>query len=237
MNGYVTSSVFEPDGFDAHYTEPLIQTSFWPLGYARATSDPETLPKPDRDHTRPLLLCAQSLFKIHPDMDASFHEILERVPYAQLYFVDLPAGMGPVTERFRARLASAGIDVEDRVQFLPRMPLKDFLGWLRHANVVLDSWYFSGGDSSFSALAAGAPVVTLQGAFYRGRQTAGLLQETGLPETIAETPDRYAEIAERMATDRAYTDDLRRKLEAGCPRVFDRRDGADSLINSIVGIR
>ena len=236
LNGYVTCPGFEPDGFPAQYTEPLIRAAFWPLGYARATSDPEALPKPDRDNTRPVLLCAQSLFKIHPDMDANFHEILERVPSALLYFVDLPTGMRPVTERFRARLASAGIDVDTRVRFLPRMPLADFLGCLRYADVVLDSWYFSGGDSSFSALAAGAPVVTLEGAFYRGRQTSGLLRHARCPETIAETPERYAEIVEKMATDRARADDLRRKLEVAGSHVFDRLDGADTLIDAIIGI-
>jgi protein O-GlcNAc transferase len=213
----------------------VIRAEFWPMGYVREVSDLKSFPLPDRNSTHPVLLCAQSLFKIHPDMDAGFRDILDRIPSAALYFIDLPQGMKPVTERFRARLVSAGIDVDARVRFLPRMPLVEFLGWLRHADVVLDSWYFSGGDSSFSALAAGAPVVTLEGAFYRGRQTAGLLRQARLPETLAETPDRYAEIVEKMATDRTYTDDLRRKLEAGCPRVFNRLDGADALIDDIVG--
>ena len=235
LDGYVICPTFEPEGFEAHYTEPVIRAEFWPMGYVREVSDLKSFPLPDRNSTHPVLLCAQSLFKIHPDMDAGFRDILDRIPSAALYFIDLPQGMKPVTERFRARLASAGIDVDARVRFLPRMPLAEFLGWLRHADVVLDSWYFSGGDSSFSALAAGAPVVTLEWAFYRGRQTAGLLRQARLPETLAETPDRYAEIVEKMATDRTYTDDLRRKLEAGCPRVFNRLDGADALIDDIVG--
>lgn len=236
LDGYVTCPIFEPDTCAAHYTEPLIQAPFWPLGYIAATSDPANLPKPNRDWGRPVLLCAQSLFKIHPDMDASFHEILERVPSAQLYFVDLPSGMKPVTELFRARLRAAGIDVEARVRFLPRMPLAEFLGWLRHADVVLDSWYFSGGDSSLSALAAGAPVATHEGTFYRGRQTSGLLREIGMTETVADTPSRFAQIVERLATDRAYTDDLRRILETKSPQLFGRTDGADHLIDTIIGV-
>lgn len=235
LDGYVTCPIFEPESFEAHYTEPVIRAKFWPMGYVRAVSGPESLPMPDRDSTRKVLLCAQSLFKIHPDMDAGFRDILDRVPSALLYFIDLPPGMKPVTERFRARLASAGIDVAARVRFLPRMPLESFLGWLRHADVVLDSWYFSGGDSSFAALAAGAPVVTLEGAFYRGRQTAGLLRAMGRPDTIAETPMRYAEIVESMVADRAHADALRRHLDARRSQVFDRSDGADPLIDAILG--
>jgi CRISPR-associated protein Csy1 len=236
LSGYVTCPGFEPQGFEAHYTEPLIRAAFWPLDYIRPTSEPAALPSPDRDPNRPTLLCAQSLFKIHPDMDAMFHEILERVPSAVLYFIDLPHGMRPVTERFRSRLVGAGIDVERRIRFLPRMPLAHFLGWLRHADVVLDSRHFSGGDSSLSTLAAGAPVVTSKDAFYRGRQTAGLLRAMGVTETIAATSEGYIQIAERMATDPGYTAHLRQKVEAAAPQIFGRTDGADALIDAIVGV-
>lgn len=237
LDGYVVCPRFEPDGFAAQYTEPLIEAPFWPLGYAAATSDPAALAKPDRDWSRPALICAQSLFKIHPDMDAGFQAILDRVPTAVLHFVDLPDGMRPATERFKSRLRAAGIDLERQVRFLPRMPARRYFGWIRHADAVLDSWHFSGGDSSFAALAAGAPIVTHEGAFYRGRQTAGLLREMGLAETIAATPEAYADIAETLVTDPSYAAELRRQVETRADRIFGRLDGADGLVDAIIAAR
>lgn len=234
LDGYVTSPIFEPEDCAAHYTEPLIHAPFWPLGYVRSGPDPATLPAPDRDLSRPALLCVQSLFKIHPDMDAAFQEILARVPDALLYFVDLPIGLKPLTDRFRRRLATAGIDVDRRVRFLPRMQLPHYLGWLRGADVVLDTWYFSGGDSSLSALAVGAPIVTRQGAFYRGRQTAALLREAGVTETVASTSDAYIDLVASLATDPERAEDVRRRIENGAGRLFGRNDGADDLIDRIV---
>lgn len=234
LDGFVVCPRFEPEEFAAHYSEPVIEAEFWPLGYTATTSDPVSLAKPERDWSRPALICAQSLFKIHPDMDACFREILDRLPSALLYFVDLPEGMRPATERFRSRLRAAGIDLERQVRILPRMPARTYFGWIRHADAVLDSWYFSGGDSSFAALAAGAPVVTHEGAFYRGRQTAGLLREMGLTDTIAATPESYVDIVEKVATDRAYAAHLRRVVESRADRIFGRLDGADALIDAIV---
>lgn len=234
LDGYVACPRFEPADFREHYSEPLINAAFWPLDYVPSTTARASLIKPDRDWSRPALLCAQALFKIHPDMDACLRDILERVPSALLYFIDFPAGMRSATEHFRRRLRAAGIDLEDRVRFLPRMPARNYFGWIRHADVVLDSWYFSGGDSTFAALAAGAPIVTQEGAFYRGRQTSGLLREIGLTETIATTPEAYAGIVERMASDPAYATHLRQQVEARSDRVFGRLDGADALIDAIV---
>lgn len=236
LDGYVTSPMLEPADYAAHYTEPLIEAPFWPLDYGRADPAPSARPVPESDPSKPALICVQSLFKIHPDMDAAFREILARVPGARLHFVGMRAGMQPVTERFRSRLISAGIDVDDRVRFLSRMSLAEYLARLRSADVVLDSWYFSGGDSSLSTLAAGVPIVTLEGAFYRGRQTAALMREIGVPDTIAATGEAYIDLAVSLATDPALAADLRRRVEGGAGRLFGRLDGADTLIDRIVGL-
>lgn len=234
LDGYVACPALEPEGFREHYTEPLIDTPFWPVDYQPATSDPSGLPVPDLDAETPVLLCVQSLFKIHPDMDAAFRRMLDEVPSARLFFVKLPDGMEPLAERFRSRLAAAGIDVPGRVRFLPRMPLREFLGWLRRADAVLDSWHFSGGDSTLSALAAQAPVVTRAGTYYRGNQTAGLLRMLGLDETIAADAEDYVARAIRLATDPDWRMHVRERWAARAPGVFKRSEGVDRLIDRIV---
>ena len=53
----------------------------------------------------PLLLCPQSLFKIHPDNDALFARVLAAAPEARLVVFE---GRHPaLTAKYRARLASA----------------------------------------------------------------------------------------------------------------------------------
>ncbi|WPZ34683.1 tetratricopeptide repeat protein [Thalassobaculum sp. OXR-137] len=236
LDGYVVCPRFEPAGYEQHYSEPTIPAAFWPLDYSASVSDPASIERPDRDWSRPTLICAQAVFKIHPDMDACFREILERIPTALLYFIGLPAGRRPITERFVARLRAGGIDVEGRVRFLPFMSTRAYLGWIHHADAVLDSWHFSGGDSTFAALSAVAPVVTLEGGFYRGRQTAGLLREIGAAETVATSAEGYSAIVERMVADRDYAAHLRADIAAKAPLAFDRMDGADALIDAILGL-
>ena len=234
LDGYVICPDFEPQGYAAHYSEPTIPARFWPIGYEPKISDVSALERPERDWSRPALICAQSLFKIHPDMDAAFHEILERIPDAELTFIGLPKGRQPIADRFTARLRAAGIDVERRVRMLPFLGTRSYLGWIHHADAVLDSWHFSGGDSTFAALSVGAPVVTLEGAFYRGRQTSGLLRQIGVTDTVATTADAYVSTVERMVRDRAYTEHLRTAVSERAPGVFGRTDGVDALIDAIV---
>ena len=51
---------------------------------------------------------------------------------------------------------------------------------------------------------------------------------------MATSPEAYAEIVERMATDRNYSTHLRRGLATAAPRAFNRLDGADALIDAIL---
>ena len=55
----------------------------------------------------------------------------------------------------------------------------------------------------------GVPVVVLEGDHHAARVGVSLLTRLGLPELIAETPDRYVEIALALARDPARLASLR----------------------------
>ena len=65
------------------------------------------------------------------------------------------------------------------------------------ADVLLDTFHFSGGNTSFEAFAVGTPVVTLPSGFLRGRFTAGLYRKMGVADLIAETAESYVDLALR----------------------------------------
>ena len=71
-------------------------------------------------------------------------------------------GRRPVwTEQLKARFARTMPDVADRVRFLPPMPNPRFLQLSAHADVLLDTLHFGGGNTSYEGLACGTPIVTL----------------------------------------------------------------------------
>ncbi|MCC7218213.1 MAG: tetratricopeptide repeat protein [Burkholderiales bacterium] len=223
--GHATVDVFlsvaamEPADGAAHYTERLVTLP----GIGTCYRAPEV--PPDATRARfglpdgaPLLLCPQSLFKIHPDNDALFARVLGAVPGALLVGFE---GRDPqLTAKYRARLAAAGIAPE-RVRLLPQCGHDDYLRVNAVCDVMLDTLHWSGGNTSLDALACGLPLVTLPGRFMRGRQSAGMLGLMQIEECVARDEDDYVRIAAALAKDRARCDEVSRRILAAGARIFD----------------
>lgn len=237
IDHYLTCAAMEPEGAQAHYTERLVPLPGIGTAYARpgpASGKPAKelgLPEGTR------YLCPQSLFKVHPDNDALFARVLAADPAGRLVFFEDQDP--PLTRDFRARLglalATHGIG-EDRVTFLPRAGHADYLRVNALCDVMLDTLHWSGGNTTLDAIAAGLPVVTLPGAFMRGRQSAGMLALAGVPELIAKDAEDYVRLATRLGTDPAWRSATGRKLAEGSARLFDDPAPVEALGRFLEGL-
>ncbi|MCP5366065.1 MAG: tetratricopeptide repeat protein [Hyphomicrobiales bacterium] len=218
----------------ASYTETLARLPVLPVHYARPAP-----PDPARNRAalglpegRRLYVCTQTLFKIHPDFDAAVAAILRRDPDGVAVFI--AGNMPALAERFRDRLARAHPDIVDRLLFLDYLPQADFTALCAAADVLLDTFHFSGGNTSFEAFAAGTPVVTLPSGFLRGRFTAGLYAKMGIADLIAGTPEIYVDLALRAARDRDWNRHLRDRILAAGPHLFEDRAAVASFADFLV---
>ncbi len=232
IDGFLSCAAMEPEGADAHYTEKLIRLPGIGTRFKR-----QTLPAPiereafslPRDVT--LLLCPQSLFKIHPDNDALFARILSANPQAMLV---LFAGRHPaVTDQFMRRLARCfegyGLPIRERTRVLPQLSHDDYLAVNLACDAMLDTMRWSGGQTSVDALDCGLPVVTLPGAMMRGRQSAGMLSLLELHELIASDADDYVRIATRLCQDAAWRTALATSIRERNGTLFDDAAPLDAL--------
>jgi CRISPR-associated protein Csy1 len=171
-----------------------------------------------------LYLVPQSLFKIHPDNDALLAEVMARDANGRLVIFAAP--YDTVTRAFHARLTASlarhGLELDDRVIFLPYMPHAEFLRVNTLCDVMLDTLHWSGGNTSLDALACGLPVVTLPGHLMRGRQSMAMLRLLGVEELIARDVADYVDIAVRVGGDREFRAALSARIKAGLPTLFDR---------------
>ena len=136
----------------------------------------------------------------------------------------------PFRQRIRAGFATRGLDPDYHVRILPRLNHADYLRFNTVVDVMLDTPHWSGGRTSFDALACGLPVVTLPGAFSRGRQTYGMLREIGMDELIASDPEDYVRKAVAIATDRERRDRLAQEIrQRAARRLFDNPAPVRSL--------
>ena len=104
---------------------------------------------------------------------------------------------------------------------MPRQPYHEYLRLVTLSDVILDTPHFNGGATTFDALAMGVPIVTLPGAYMRGRQTYALYKRMGLMDCVACTPQEYVYKAVRLATNHSYRKEIRQKILAGSNLIFE----------------
>jgi predicted O-linked N-acetylglucosamine transferase (SPINDLY family) len=132
-------------------------------------------------------------------------------------------------ETLRARFARVFPESCDRVQFLPRLGLGDFLDLLRVADALLDPMPWGGGNTAYEAFAVGAPIVTLPGAFMRGRVTAAAAAQLGVTGTVVDSIPAYVETAVRLANDPGWRRQLGEAIVAGHDRLYADRAAVAAL--------
>jgi CRISPR-associated protein Csy1 len=225
IDAFVTCGDMEPEDAAAHYTEALRRLP----GIGTSYRMPEVPQRVGRAHfglpdDRALLLCPQSLFKVHPDNDALFAQVLAANPRASLVVFD---GRHPnVTQRFLRRVGAVfdahGVP-RDRLIVLPPYPHADFMRINLCCDAMLDTLHWSGGNTSLDALACALPVVTLPGRFMRGRQSAAMLRQLDVSELIAADETGYIEIASRLVRDAQWRRSVSSTIEKRRALLFDAR--------------
>ncbi len=224
VDHFLSCAAAEPPDGDQHYSEKLVRLGGLPMSYRRPSR-----PAPMKDRAAfglpadaNLYFCAQNLFKIHPELDRPFAEILARDPKGRLLLLH---GSDPhwaelLMQRWRPAMGEA----LDRVIVLPRQSHADYMNLLALSDVSLDSLPFSGGNTTYQALAMGTPVVTLPGRFLRGRLSLAIYAKAGIMDLVAKDAGDYVELALRAANDRAWRAGIMARIEAASGVIFDDRE-------------
>ncbi|MBC8166826.1 MAG: hypothetical protein H7Y20_13275, partial [Bryobacteraceae bacterium] len=134
-----------------------------------------------------------------------------RDPAGHLVLIDLNGQYG---NKLGDRIAAKHPEIIDRVEFLNRMPMDEFMGLTANCDVMLDTHPFSGGNTNYEAFAFATPIVTLPGDYMRGRVTAGQYKMMGFTDLIASSKEDYIEKALQVGTDRDYQMYKRHQISA-----------------------
>jgi predicted O-linked N-acetylglucosamine transferase (SPINDLY family) len=138
--------------------------------------------------------------KIQPATVTLWSRVLHAVPTARLLVNNHLLREGGRAEHLRRMFAAEGIAPE-RLAFRPGGAHADFLDDYRLIDIMLDTIPYSGGLTTCEALWQGVPVVTLTGDRFCGRHSTAHLTTAGYADWIADTSDRFVEIAVGLARD------------------------------------
>ena len=135
-------------------------------------------------------------------------ELLQRVPESRLALNTKTLADPEVAERFAAFFTERGV-ARERLLFGYSSPAYVAM---QDIDIILDCFPHNSGTTLFESLWQGLPFVTLRHRPTMGRMGATILHGLGRDEWIADTPEEYLVIAERLASDSMALGDLHGSL-------------------------
>ncbi|HCE66580.1 MAG TPA: hypothetical protein DER40_03340 [Geobacter sp.] len=240
---FISSDLMEPADGERHYSEklvPLPNLSIWyDPGELCACGVPE-LEIPGLETHDVMFLCCQNLLKYLPKYDFVFPAIAGSVENARFVFIS--NHISELTEKFVRRLElafkSQGMNFADYVLLVPQLDGAGFSALNARADIFLDSIEWSGCNTIFESLPFSKPIVTMPGAFMRGRHGYAILRMMGVEETIAASTEEYIAIAVRLANERIWRDEISAKMSVRKHRVYQDRQciaGLEKFLMAVSG--
>jgi protein O-GlcNAc transferase len=201
----------------------------------------EGLPKSvARTQRRPERFCFASfnnLAKIQSEVALAWAEILRRCPTAVLQLRSRLLADPVVKDTLLARMERAGARLEqiELLEFAPRFD--DRLDVYAGVDLALDSFPYNGTTTTCEALAAGVPVLCVEGDRHVSRVGTSLLCAVGLSEDlVASDIEAYVERAVELAGSPVEMTSIRTRLVAarGSSSLFDGVNHAPALAEALV---
>ena len=163
--------------------------------------------------------------KIEPVMFECWMMVLKKTPGSVLWLID----DNPVaTQNLKQAATEQGVDPE-RLVFAGKVPKDQHLSRHKLADLGLDTRLYNGGATTWDALAAGLPVITLRGKNVPSRATASMLTGLGLSELVTHDLDAYQALAVKLAGD---AQELQRFRD-----TISENSGTSALFNTETSVR
>jgi protein O-GlcNAc transferase len=221
---YLSAEDLEPPGAQDNYREKLITLPhlgcyYEPLSVEEMDLDLEDL---GVDTSVPILICPGLPFKYVPKHDWMFIEIAKKLTRCQFVFFHFSREnlSEKVEQRLEAAFDDAGMFFHSYGIFLPFLSRPAFYALMRRATVFLDTIGFSGFNTAMQAIECGLPVVTKEGHFMRGRLASAILKRMDMRDLVANSGEEYVDLVVRLASDKEYSDQVRRRIQMNRGGLF-----------------
>jgi protein O-GlcNAc transferase len=144
-----------------------------------------------------IYLVNQQLQKWTPSFVDAVLSILKSDRLAKLVYFDPghPTSSRAFQRELRQRFIEAGLHYAQRTQRIPMVDRSVFLAVNAAADVVLDTFGYAGGATTVDSLSVGVPLISLEGNWLRGRQSAGILRSMGLERFIVQSKAQFVDAA------------------------------------------
>jgi dTDP-4-amino-4,6-dideoxygalactose transaminase/predicted O-linked N-acetylglucosamine transferase (SPINDLY family) len=210
MDYYLTDrAVLPPGQYDHLFTEKL---AYLPVTapFQPAANAPDLVPPPALVNGFVTFGSFNRLSKISRDVVAVWSGLLRAMPDACLLVAGLPEeGHLQLLPWFEQE----GIAPE-RLRFHGRTGMYDYLALHNEVDLCLDTFPYTGGTTTLHAMSMGVMTLTLKGDTAAGRQSASILEHSGLTDFIAHDAADFVEKGQAACRNMAGMAELRATLRS-----------------------
>ena len=220
---YFSSELMEDKNSQKNYSENLIILPNLGINYDFPNLSNIKKPNILNKSNSTIYLNLQSLFKLIPQDDHIYLDILKKNSNCCFWFIQ--GNNNSVTSIFKERISKLfkkeGYNFEKYSYFHPRCKQEEFFGLIEESDIILDSFNWSGGNTSLEAISLNKPIVTYPSNFMRGRHTYGILKILDIDETIATSKKNYVEIAVKLANEKKFRNSIVDKIKKNKNKLFN----------------
>jgi protein O-GlcNAc transferase len=181
------------------------------------TSTPEVTPLPAQEPGVVTFASFNIEAKVTESMMVLWARILSDLPQSRLLV--LTRSPHAQDDRIQGTFARQGINME-RVKLVPRTKPEDYYKLYQQVDICLDTYPYTGNNTTADALWMGVPVVTLAGPTCVTRLGVSALVLAGLQDLVTETQTAYVDAAVHLARDLPRLRELRRHLRGRVKRTL-----------------
>lgn len=237
MDYFISWASGEPDNAEIHYSEKLVKL-LRPLVYFKRPNMPSNLKTRQELGLPPdinIYICPMALQKLHPDFDEAIARILQiDNEGVAILFEDSkrPAWAIDIKNRFERTIPST---VRSRILFRPWIKTEEeLISTIAAADVVLDPFHFGIGTTAAYTTAAGTPMVTKVGEFFRGRVGDTFCKMLDVEECSAKDMESYCQKAVNIANDGILQASIRSKILINNHVLFEDIGAIDDLVDFLI---
>jgi protein O-GlcNAc transferase len=210
MDYRLTDAHVDPEGAaDTHYRERLLRLPHGLACYQPPAEAPDVNALPALERGYVTFGSFNYYQKLSAETLRAWARMLSKLPTSRLRIVGVPPG--EAFERVLDIFEEEGV-YADRVDAIPRQPLRSYFEQYLQVDLALDAYPFTGGTTTLESLWMGIPVVSLVGDAGMSRRSASHLADVGLSDLVAGSWDQYVRVGLDLATDLSRLAQLRASL-------------------------
>ncbi len=193
---YLSSKLLETKNSYKKFSETLILSDYLPMYFYKPKinnilSDKEISKKN-------IYFCSQNLIKVHHHFDEILGKILDKDKKAKIFFIKDKEEIisNKLNKRFKV---NALIDI-NRIIFLDKMSVEDYINFCGSSSVLLDTLYFGAGNSFHESMFYGTPTVTMPTDNLKSRIVLGAYKQMQIDNPpIVNSINEYVDCAVELA--------------------------------------